>query len=64
VVLYSTVRTDGTIGDTLVLESPDPELEQAALAAWRTWKFEPMKLNGRPVECRHLAVFDFRISPP
>jgi TonB family protein len=64
VVLYSKVRTDGTIADTLVLESPDRELEQAAVAAWNTWEFQPRKLNGRPIECRHLAVFEFRLPAP
>ena len=60
VVLYATVKTDGSIGDITVLESPDPDLEREAVEAWRTWKFAPMQLNGQPVECGHVFVFNFR----
>jgi len=60
VVLYSTVRADGSVGDITVLESPDPDLENEAIQAWKTWKFEPMKLNGQPVQCGYVFVFEFR----
>ncbi|HWQ52827.1 MAG TPA: TonB family protein [Bryobacteraceae bacterium] len=60
VVLYGTIRTDGSVASITVLESPDPELEKAAVEAWKTWKYEPMKLNGQPVECRELYGFDFQ----
>ncbi len=60
VVVYGTVKSDGTIGEVTVLESADPDLEKAAVEAYQTWKYEPMKLNGRPVACRHVAAFRFR----
>jgi TonB family protein len=60
VVLYATVRTDGSIGDITVLESPDPDLENEAVEAYKTWKYEPMKLNGQPVETQQVFVFNFR----
>jgi len=60
VVLYSTVKADGAVGDITVLESPDPDLEKEAREASKTWKFEPMKLNGQPVECGYVSVFHFR----
>jgi hypothetical protein len=31
-----------------------------AYKAYKTWKSEPMKLNGQPVECEQVVVFDFR----
>lgn len=60
VVLHGTVMPDGAVADITVLESADPDLEREAVEAWRTWKFSPMKLNGQPVACRHLFVFQFR----
>ncbi len=60
VALYATVTAEGTIKNISVLESADPELEKEAVAAYQTWKFEAMKLDGQPVECRHVLVFHFR----
>jgi TonB family protein len=59
VVLYGTVTAEGDVAKIVVLESPDHELEEAAVEAWKTWKYQPMKLNGQPVECRELFVFQF-----
>jgi TonB family protein len=59
VVLCGTVKADGTIAGVTVLESPDEDLSKAAAEAYGTWKFEPMKLNGQPVEARHLLVLEF-----
>jgi TonB family protein len=59
VVLSGAVKTDGSVGDIRVLESPDAELAKAAADAYATWQFTPMKLNGEPVEARHLLVLRF-----
>lgn len=61
VVLYGTVRTDGTVANITALESPGPDLEAEAAEAWKTWKYQPMTLNGEPVECRELLVFEFHL---
>lgn len=61
VVLYGTVKADGTVADITTLESPDHDLEAAAVEAWKTWKYQPMKLNGQPVDCRELYVFQFEL---
>lgn len=60
VVLYATVKTDGSVADITVLESPDPGLEKEAVEAYQTWKYQPMKLDGQPVESRQVLVFNFR----
>jgi TonB family protein len=60
VVLYATVKTDGSVDDITVLESPDTDLENEAVEAYKTWKYEPMKLDGQPVESRQVLVFNFR----
>lgn len=60
VVLHATVKIDGTLADIIALESPDPDLEKEAIAACQTWKYVPMKLNGHPVESRHVLILNFR----
>jgi TonB family protein len=32
----------------------------AALAAAKSWTFEPARLRGQPIESAHTIVFDFR----
>ena len=60
VVLYATVKADGTIADVLVLDSPDADLARECVEAYSSWKYEPMQLNGQPIDCRELFVFEFR----
>lgn len=49
VVIEATIGADGTVIDTRVLRSVDPELDEAALAAVRQWRYQPTLLNGAPV---------------
>jgi TonB family protein len=60
VVLYATVKTDGTIDDIVVLESPDRDLEEEVVEAYKTWRYTPMKLDGQPVESRQLFRIEYR----
>ena len=48
VTIEATVGVDGTITDAQVLKGVT-ELDDAALAAVRQWRFEPAWLNGEPV---------------
>jgi len=62
VVLYATIRTDGTVSDPIVLESPDADLEKEALqTAWKL-RYQPMKLNGHPVQCQVTIILDFKLE--
>ena len=49
VVLQATLARDGTIQDLKVISGP-PLLVQAALAAVKTWRYQPTLLNSEPVE--------------
>ena len=49
VVTEAVVLPDGTVGQTRVIKSLDPELDQQAVAAVRQWMFVPGRRNGRPV---------------
>lgn len=47
--LHAIIRKDGTVRDLTVI-SGDPLLTDAALKAVRQWRYEPMRINGEPVE--------------
>jgi TonB family protein len=50
VVVEAVVLQDGSIGAVRVTRSLDPDLDLAAVAAVRGWKFRPGILDGRPVD--------------
>ena len=62
VVVYATIHTDGTVSYPIVLESPDPDLESEALQTVGKVRYEPMKLNGHPVQCQVTIVLDFKLA--
>jgi TonB family protein len=57
------ILADGTVGETRLVKSLDPDLglDQAALVAARYWIFEPATLNGRPVATRATLELEFRL---
>jgi TonB family protein len=62
VVLYATINTAGAVSDLIVLESPDPELDEEALRTARILHYQPMKLNGHPVPCQLTILLDFKLE--
>jgi TonB family protein len=59
VVLFGTVRTDGTLGAVVPLTSPDPDLLKESINTVSGWRYEPMRLDGVPVETDTTIVFNF-----
>ena len=56
------VKADGSIGSVQILESDPPDLfDSAALKAVPQWRFEPGRLDGKPVASwvRTRVVFTF-----
>jgi len=49
VVLHGIIREDGSVGRLTALQGMGPEMQQAALAAFRKWKFTPALGGGKPV---------------
>jgi TonB family protein len=58
-VVVFTVRTDGKVADTSVVEADDVLFGEAAVAAVRKWRFRPAKVKGAPVDCRMTLPFFF-----
>lgn len=60
VIVKYVVGEDGSVRDARVLKGP-PELTEACLAAVRTWRFQPMIVDGAPISFVKIARFPFRI---
>jgi TonB family protein len=61
VVLEAIISKDGSLTSIKVLNSVDPALDQAALAAVRQWRYQPTLLNGEPVEVITSITINFRL---
>ena len=61
VVLSLVVATDGLVRDAKVTTSLDKDLDNQALKAVRTWKFEPATKDGTPVAVRISVETSFHI---
>jgi protein TonB len=60
VVLEAELDETGALREMRVLRDV-PSLTQPAKAALRQWKFEPARLDGKPVASRLPVVFSFNI---
>ena len=49
VVLSTTIGKDGVPHNIQVQKSPDKLLSDSSIKAFRTWRYKPYLLNGRPV---------------
>jgi TonB family protein len=61
VLVAMIVTPDGKVRDPKVTKSLDKGLDKQALAAVRTWKFEPATKDGVPVSVHVKAEVDFRL---
>jgi protein TonB len=59
VILELTIGVDGSVTDVRVLRSI-PLLDEAAVAAARQWRYEPVMLNGTPVPVIMTATVQFK----
>jgi TonB family protein len=62
VSLRAIVRRDGTVGALTVLDAPHPALAEAARQAVSLWNYQPVTLNGEPVEVETLINVRFRLT--
>ena len=57
------ILPDGTVGDTQIAKSLDPDhgLDELASKAVQQWLFEPARLDGQPVPSIATVVIEFRL---
>jgi TonB family protein len=61
VVLKVIVRKDGSVGPIRVDQSLDHDLDDAAIEAVRTWRFDPATVGGEPINVLANVEIDFII---
>ena len=59
IVLDVVVGRDGSVVDMRALNGPDV-LAQAAMDALRWWRFEPYRVDGRPVVVETTVAVEFK----
>ncbi len=62
VEMQAIIGTDGHVHALKLVSIPDPDLAMAALAAVRTWVYEPFRLNGVPVSVVTTVKVNFNLS--
>ena len=62
VLIRAVILTDGTPSSLVLLNSPDQDLGQAALEAVRQWRYQPVLLNGAPIEAIATITVNFRLD--
>src|SRR5438270_660737 len=58
-VIAVSIDAEGKVQDSLVLAYTQPQLAQASLAAVRSWKFLPARLDGQAVPVQTELRLDF-----
>ena len=64
IIVYAVINVEGKMEQMLVMESPDPLLNQAVLDALREWVFLPGQLNGAPIAVKALLGMPLWSSAP
>jgi TonB family protein len=61
VVLMAIVRRDGSVGAVSVSKSLEESLDRSAMRAVRTWRFDPARRDGKPVDIVVAINVDFQL---
>jgi protein TonB len=61
VVVAMIVTAEGRVREVKVIKSLEESLDKQAIAAVRTWRFEPATKDGKPVAVHVKAEVDFRV---
>lgn len=62
VVIQTVIDDRGKVARTRLLHGVHPSLDQAAVDAIRTWRFEPALLDGEPVAVYYNLTINFRLD--
>ena len=63
VLVYAVIRTDGGVGDVVVMRSLAPKIDDRAIAALQNSRFQPARKGGQPVPVEALVEIPFRLAP-
>lgn len=63
VIVEAVIDELGNVTDAKVLKGLPNGLDQASLAAVRTWKFKPATLDGQPVKVYYILTVNFTMDP-
>ena len=61
IVLHGVIREDGTVSELKIYQGVQPEMDEAALAAFARWKFRPALRAAQPVAVEILVGIPARI---
>jgi protein TonB len=61
VILKLVIFADGTVGDVRVVAGEEP-FASAAVAAVKSWRYEPARLNGRPIAVYREVRIPFKLA--
>lgn len=62
VVINARMDTQGNVSDVMVLKSSDEIFNAAAIEAVKGWKYEPMVIDGKPVDAVFTVSIRFALS--
>lgn len=62
VILEAVVENDGSIGRVRTIKGLPMELTENAIAAVKTWRYEPATLHGEPVAVFYNLTINFRLK--
>ena len=62
VVVQSVINTEGIVESMKVVSSPGPAFSEAVSKIMPSWRFEPARLDGEPVDVYYNLTFNFRLD--
>jgi protein TonB len=62
VILEAIILKDGTVGPIRILRSLNELLDQAAMDCIRSYRFEPGKINDRPVDSYYIVTIRYTLQ--
>ncbi len=59
VILYGVVEVNGSLSHVTVIQSANPDMNTAALEAYRRWRYKPAQCGQTPIRVETSMYFDF-----
>ena len=59
VILYAVIEENGSLSHVTVIQGANPDMDAAALAAFRRWRYKPAQCGQTPIRVETSMYFDF-----